>query len=43
MPEGYLAWHARAEELWKTHYQKRCPSCLLWEIWVPRKRKEKNG
>ena len=31
----YLAWHAWAEEMSKTHTQNRCPGCDLWLIWVP--------
>lgn len=32
-PSGYLAWHEWAEEMAKTHTQKRCPGCKLWVIW----------
>lgn len=39
-PSGYVAWHEWAEKKAKTHTQERCPTCLLWAIWKP-KRKEK--
>lgn len=35
-PAGYLAWHEWAEEMSKTHKQKRCPGCRLLQIWVPK-------
>lgn len=38
-PTGYVEWHEWAEKKSKTHVQKRCPSCGLWALWVP-KRKE---
>jgi len=38
-PEGYLQWHAWAEEKGKTHRVKRCPGCGLYAIWVPKKKR----
>lgn len=35
-PSGYLAGHAWAEKMSKTHKQTRCPACGLWAIWVPK-------
>lgn len=35
-PEGYLQWHAWAEEKAKTHKQRRCPGCNLFAIWEPK-------
>lgn len=35
-PPGYLAWHDWAEEMSKTHDQKRCPGCGLYAVWVPK-------
>lgn len=40
-PSGYLAWHEWAEKKSKTHKQKRCPTCKLFAIWVPRERRVK--
>lgn len=40
MPEGYLAWHSWAARMSKTHTQKKCPSCGLYAIWEPFKRKK---
>jgi len=37
-PEGYLQWHAFAEEKSKTHRQIRCQTCGLYVIWVKRKK-----
>jgi len=36
-PSGYVAWHAWAEQMSKTHYQRRCKGCGLYAIWEPRK------
>lgn len=36
-PEGYIQWHAWAEEMAKTHRQEKCAGCGLFAIWVPRK------
>lgn len=36
-PEGYLAWHAWADRMAKTHRPEKCPGCGLYEIWTPKK------
>jgi hypothetical protein len=33
-PKGYIAWHAWAEKMSKTHQQIQCPGCGYWMIWV---------
>lgn len=38
-PTGYLQWHAWAEKKAKTHRQKRCPTCGLFAVWVPKKKR----
>ena len=35
-PSDYLAWHAFAERMSKTHDQIRCDGCGYWMIWVRR-------
>jgi hypothetical protein len=35
-PTGYLAWHAWADEMSKTHRSTRCPGCGLYKIWKPK-------
>lgn len=35
-PRSYVAWHEWAERMSKTHVQKKCDECGLWEIWVPK-------
>lgn len=35
-PEGYLPWHAWAEEMSKTHRQRKCAGCGLYKIWEPK-------
>ena len=35
-PDGYLEWHAWAEKMSRTHRQRKCPSCGLYEIWEPK-------
>jgi len=35
-PDGYLAWHAWADEMAKTHRSTRCPGCQLYKIWKPK-------
>ncbi len=35
-PEGYLQWNAWAEEMAKTHRQRRCAGCGLFVIWEPK-------
>jgi len=37
-PEGYLEWHAWAEQMGRTHDQKQCPECGRYAIWEKRKR-----
>jgi hypothetical protein len=39
-PTGYGDWHEWAEEKAKTHRQRRCAGCGLFQIWVPRKRRK---
>jgi hypothetical protein len=34
--EGYIARQAWAEQMMKTHRQRRCPGCGLYKIWVPK-------
>lgn len=36
-PSGYVQWHVWAARMSRTHRQVRCPQCLLWQIWVPRR------
>jgi excisionase family DNA binding protein len=38
-PEGYVEWHLWAEEMSKTHNQRKCKGCGLYTIWVPKKEK----
>lgn len=38
-PEGYLQWHAWAEEKSKTHKQIKCAECGLYAIWIKKERK----
>jgi len=33
-PEGYLDWHAWAEQKSKTHTTVQCPDCGKYAIWV---------
>lgn len=35
-PAGYLNWHAWAEEMSKTHKQRKCKGCGLYKIWDPK-------
>lgn len=35
-PEGYLAWHAWAEKMSRTHKVLRCGGCGLFKVWVAR-------
>lgn len=37
-PGGFVAWTEWAEQMDKTHTQRRCPGCGLFAVWVPRKR-----
>lgn len=36
-PEGYIQWHAWAEEMAKTHKQIKCGECGRYSIWIPKK------
>jgi len=40
-PEGYIQWHAWAEEMGKTHKQRKCSGCGKYSIWEPKARKAK--
>lgn len=33
-PAGYIAWHAWADAMAKTHHQEQCPGCGRWRIWI---------
>jgi hypothetical protein len=35
-PVGYLAWHAWASHMSRTHGQRKCPDCGRWAIWYER-------
>jgi hypothetical protein len=35
-PEGYIAWHAWAARMGKTHRQLKCDQCGLWTFWIPK-------
>jgi hypothetical protein len=35
-PEGYLAWHAWAKDMAKSHHQLKCIGCGRYSIWVPK-------
>lgn len=36
-PEGYISWHAWANEMAKTHKQRKCQWCGRYSIWEPKK------
>ena len=36
IPDGYLQACGWAERKSKTHTQRRCAECGLWEIWLPK-------
>lgn len=36
LDHDYLAWHAWALKMSKTHEQIKCKGCGLWAIWVPK-------
>ena len=40
-PEGYIQWHSWAEEMAKTHKQRKCSGCGKYSIWEPKARKAK--
>lgn len=33
-PAGYPAWHEWAQQLARTHKQRRCPGCGLFKLWT---------
>jgi hypothetical protein len=35
-PTGYVGWHEWAAEKAKTHRQRRCEGCGLYNVWEPR-------
>lgn len=35
-PEGYIQWHAWAQDMRKTHRQRRCAGCGLFRVWEPK-------
>ncbi len=35
-PDAYLAWHAWAGRMSRTHRQRQCAGCGLLAIWEPR-------
>lgn len=35
-PTSYVAWDAWAEEMSKTHRQRKCPGCGRYQIWEPK-------
>lgn len=35
-PSGYAAASNWADEMMKTHVQRRCPTCGFWTIWEPK-------
>ena len=37
-PSGYDDWHKWAKKMARTHKQKRCDTCGLFAIWVPKKK-----
>ena len=39
-PEGYIQWHPWAEQKSRTHRTVKCPTCGLYAIWVPKKRRK---
>lgn len=36
-PREYEAWARWADDMARTHIQRRCDGCGLWKIWEPRK------
>ncbi len=36
-PTGYLDWHSWAEQMSKTHKQRKCCGCGRYAIWEPKK------
>lgn len=35
-PREYETWTRWANDMARTHVQRRCPGCGLWKIWEPR-------
>jgi hypothetical protein len=35
-PRSYLAWHEWAQKQARSHRQRKCPTCGLWAVWVPK-------
>ena len=35
-PRQYVGWHVWADQMGRTHDQKRCPDCGLYQIWTLR-------
>lgn len=35
-PAGYVGWHEWAAKKGRTHRQRKCPTCGLYAIWVPK-------
>jgi hypothetical protein len=35
-PDGYVQWHTWAEEMAKTHNQRKCDGCGRYVIWEPK-------
>jgi hypothetical protein len=42
-PDRYLAWHAWAENMAKTHTQSRCPGCGLFQVWTRKENSDGSG
>lgn len=42
-PDGYLAWHAWADKMGKTHKTRKCPTCGMWAIWEPKTKRATKG
>lgn len=38
-PQGYVARAEWAERMSRTHEQRQCPGCGLWNIWTPKETK----
>lgn len=37
-PGFFKDWDSKASELSATHEQRRCPTCKLWTLWVPKEK-----
>lgn len=40
-PTGYIAWFGWAQRMSKTHRQIKCEGCGLYQVWVPKIKREK--